>query len=126
MKPINSISSSSPVAAVQAVPSLRNDSKPTFDMAQEQQEAASQVTSTSSNDFGTTEKAIKELQKVINAIQGPQKLLEVSIHKETHAVMIKVKNKDTGELIREVPSEKILDAIAKLMEVTGLIVDKRI
>jgi len=72
------------------------------------------------------EEAIKELQKTINAIQGPQKSLEVSVHQETHAIMIKVKNKETGEIIREAPPEKVLDAVAKLMEVTGLIVDKKV
>ncbi|WP_458121121.1 flagellar protein FlaG [Paenibacillus sp. Z6-24] len=72
------------------------------------------------------EEAIKELQKTINAIQGPQKSLEVSVHEETHAIMIKVKNKETGEIIREAPPEKVLDAVAKLMEVTGLIVDKKV
>ncbi|WP_411348139.1 flagellar protein FlaG [Paenibacillus sp. WLX2291] len=73
-----------------------------------------------------SEEAIKELQKTIDAIQGPQKSLEVSVHQETHAIMIKVKNKETGELIREAPPEKILDAVAKLMEISGLIVDKKI
>lgn len=72
------------------------------------------------------EEAMKELQRTINAIQGPQKSLEVSVHEETHAIMIKVKNKDTGEIIREAPPEKVLDAVAKLMEVSGLIVDKKV
>lgn len=72
------------------------------------------------------EQAIQDLQKTIDAIQGPQKAFEISVHQETHAIMIKVKNKETGDLIREVPSEKVLDALAKLMEVTGLIVDKKV
>ena len=72
------------------------------------------------------EQAIKDLQRTIDAIQGPQKAFEISVHQETHAIMIKVKNKETGDLIREVPSEKVLDALAKLMEVTGLIVDKKV
>lgn len=70
--------------------------------------------------------AVEDLKKTINAIQGPQKSLEISVHKETHSIMIKVKNKETGELIREAPPEKVLEALATLMEVTGLIVDKKI
>jgi flagellar protein FlaG len=69
---------------------------------------------------------MQDFQKTVNAIQGPAKSLEISMHKETHSIMIKVKNKDTGELIREAPPEKILDALAKLMEITGLIVDKKV
>lgn len=72
------------------------------------------------------EQEIAELNKVIQAIQGPQRTLEFSIHKETHAVMIKVMNKETGELIREIPPEKLLDIAAKMMELAGLIVDKKI
>ncbi len=69
---------------------------------------------------------LQEFQKTVNAIQGPAKSLEISMHQETHSIMIKVKNKDTGELIREAPPEKVLDALAKLMEITGLIVDKKV
>ncbi|AUS28887.1 flagellar protein FlaG [Paenibacillus sp. P2(2022)] len=72
------------------------------------------------------DKIFEELKKAIDAIQGPQKALEFSVHKETHAVMIKVMNKETGELIREVPPEKMLDVAAKMMELAGLIVDKKI
>ncbi|WP_257031814.1 flagellar protein FlaG [Paenibacillus sp. E222] len=71
------------------------------------------------------EKAIEELNKAIEAIQGPQRFLEFSVHKDTHAIMIKVLNKETGELIREVPPEKILDVAAKMMEFVGLLVDQK-
>ncbi|MBW4081664.1 flagellar protein FlaG [Paenibacillus sp. S150] len=72
------------------------------------------------------EQVVAELQKAIDAIQGPQKSLEISVHAKTHAIMIKVLNKETGELIREVPPEKILDLAARMMEITGIIVDKKI
>lgn len=72
------------------------------------------------------EQVVAELQKAIDAIQGPQKSLEISVHEKTHAIMIKVLNKETGELIREVPPEKILDLAARMMEITGIIVDKKI
>lgn len=74
----------------------------------------------------TQEQAIEELQKVIDAIQGPKRVLEVSVHETTHAIMIKVLNEDTGELIREVPPEKTLDIAAKMMELAGLLVDKKV
>lgn len=72
------------------------------------------------------EQVVEELQKAIDAIQGPQKSLQISVHEKTHAIMIKVLNKETGELIREVPPEKILDLAARMMEITGMIVDKKI
>ncbi|MBE7898977.1 flagellar protein FlaG [Paenibacillus polymyxa] len=74
----------------------------------------------------THEQTIQQLQKAIDAIQGPQKTLEISVHEKTHAIMIKVLNKETGDLIREVPPEKILDLAARMMEITGIIVDKKV
>ncbi|SEO66464.1 flagellar protein FlaG [Paenibacillus sp. OK076] len=79
----------------------------------------------SSDRIEDQEKAIEELNKAIQAIQGPQRFLEFSVHKDTHAIMIKVLNKETGELIREVPPEKILDVAAKMMEFVGLLVDQK-
>ncbi|MDY8044722.1 flagellar protein FlaG [Paenibacillus polymyxa] len=72
------------------------------------------------------EEAVLELQKVIDAIQGPQKTFEISVHEKTHAIMIKVMNKETGDLIREVPPEKILDIAARMMEIAGIIIDKKV
>jgi len=50
----------------------------------------------------------------------------LSIHEQTKEVVIRVKNKETGELIREVPPEKILDMVAKFMELNGIIIDERV
>lgn len=69
---------------------------------------------------------INELNKAIEAIQGPQKSFEISVHEETQAIMIKVMNKETGDIIREVPPEKILDLAAHMMEITGMIIDKKV
>lgn len=72
------------------------------------------------------EETVEQLQKAIDAIQGPPRTLEFSIHEKTNAIMIKVLNKETGDLIREVPPEKILDLAARMMEITGIIVDKKV
>lgn len=69
---------------------------------------------------------MEELQKAIDIIQGPKKTFEISVHEKTNAIMIKVLNKETGELIREVPQEKLLDLAARMMEITGIIIDKKI
>jgi flagellar protein FlaG len=39
--------------------------------------------------------------------------------------MIKVVDNETNEVIREFPPKKILDMIANMMELAGLIVDER-
>lgn len=76
--------------------------------------------------FGEQEKGVQQLEKAIRAVQGPEKSFEISVHEETHTIMVKVFNKQTGDLIREIPQEKLLDMVANMMELNGLIVDKRI
>nr|WP_281278017.1 flagellar protein FlaG [Paenibacillus rhizophilus] len=72
------------------------------------------------------EQTVKALEKLLKALEGPETTFEVSIHKETKAIMVKVLNKDTGELIREIPPEKTLDIVANMMEIAGIIVDERV
>lgn len=72
------------------------------------------------------EQLIRTIERAVKALQGPQTTLEVSIHEKTHDIMVKVLNKDTGELIREIPPEKTLDLVAKMMEIAGILVDEKI
>lgn len=51
--------------------------------------------------------------------------LKFSMHEETNRIMIKVINRNTKEVVKEIPEEKILDMIAKMYENTGLYIDKR-
>ncbi|GED33874.1 MULTISPECIES: flagellar protein FlaG [Brevibacillus] len=52
--------------------------------------------------------------------------LQFSVHKDLPSIIIKVFDKKTGELIREVPPEKVLDMVSGMMKRTGLIVDKKL
>lgn len=72
------------------------------------------------------EQVIKALDRALQALQGPNTMFEVSMHKETHTIMVKVLNKETGELIREVPPEKTLDLVANMMQIAGIIIDERV
>lgn len=72
------------------------------------------------------EQLIRTIERAVKSLQGPQTTLDISIHEKTHDIMVKVLNKDTGELIREVPPEKTLDLVAKMMEIVGILVDEKI
>jgi flagellar protein FlaG len=39
--------------------------------------------------------------------------------------MVKVIDENTGEVIREIPPKKILDMVANMLELAGLLVDER-
>ena len=47
------------------------------------------------------------------------------IHEATNRVTIKIVDKDTKEVIKELPPEKTLDMIAKAWELAGILVDEK-
>ncbi|WP_426333560.1 flagellar protein FlaG [Paenibacillus silvae] len=72
------------------------------------------------------EHLIKAIDKAIKALTGPTTTLEMSVHEKTHQILVKVLNKETGELIREIPPEKTLDLVAKMMEIAGIVIDQKV
>lgn len=69
----------------------------------------------------TIRQALKDMNKKLNN----NTIAEFGIHEGTNRIMIKIKNKDTDELIREVPAEKTLDLIQKAWELAGILVDEK-
>lgn len=51
--------------------------------------------------------------------------LRFSIHEATHTIMVRVVDTRTGEVIREIPPEQILNAVAKMQEMLGLLFDEK-
>jgi len=68
---------------------------------------------------------IKSIEKANNALNLRYTSLEFSIHEKTKEIMVKVIDRDSGELIREIPPEKVLDAVAHMWEIAGIIVDEK-
>ena len=52
--------------------------------------------------------------------------LHFSVHESTGRTMVRVVNKDNGNLIREIPPKEILDLAAKLDEMIGTLFDKKV
>jgi flagellar protein FlaG len=50
---------------------------------------------------------------------------EFSYHEQTKRVSIKVIDKDTQEVIREIPPEETLDMVEKMWELAGILVDEK-
>ena len=72
------------------------------------------------------EQLIRAIDRAIKAMQGVHTQLEFSVHEKTKEIMVKVRNVETGEIIREIPPEKTLDLVAKLWELAGILIDERI
>ena len=68
---------------------------------------------------------IDAIEKANRAISGANRRFEFSIHEKTKQIMVKVINSDTNELVREIPPEKILDMVARMWEMSGILVDER-
>lgn len=49
--------------------------------------------------------------------------IEHKIHEKTNKIIVKIIDLSSGEVIREIPSEKSLDSYVKLIEMIGLIFD---
>jgi len=71
------------------------------------------------------EQLVKAIERAIKAIQGPYTSLEFSVHEKTKQIMVKVLDKESGDVIREIPPEKNLDLVAKIWEMAGILVDER-
>ncbi len=85
-----------------------------------------QRTGTDKSDKPVDEKAVSEAAGKMNKLlEGTNRRVAISVHEKTHEIMVKVIDNDTGEVIREVPPKKILDMVANMLEMAGLIVDER-
>ncbi len=72
------------------------------------------------------EKAIiNAIERANNKISGSSMEFEFSVHEQTKQILIKVINTQTKEIVREIPSEKILDMVANMCELAGLFVDEK-
>ena len=72
--------------------------------------------------------SIEKIKKAIEKMnsQLPHSEAKFGIHEATNRVMIKLVDKDTQEVIKEIPPEKTLDMIAKCMELAGVLVDEKL
>ena len=89
------------------------------DIAKMQQKKAENVSSP------TEKQLIEAVQAGNKELKKLETNLRFSIHEKTHQVIVKIVNSETEEVIREIPSEKIIDLVASIMERAGIIVDKK-
>lgn len=68
---------------------------------------------------------IKAIEKANKHIRTFDRRLEFSIHDATKQIMVKVVNTEDDSVIREIPSEKILDMVAHMWEVAGILIDEK-
>lgn len=73
---------------------------------------------------GGKKQFINEIEKA-NYLQAGTTECQFSVHEETKQIMIKLVDSTTKEVVKEIPSEKILDMVASMCELAGLFVDEK-
>lgn len=68
---------------------------------------------------------IRAIEKANKQFRTFDRRLEFSIHDSTKQIMVKVINTNDDSVIREIPSEKVLDMVAHMWEVAGILVDEK-
>lgn len=70
------------------------------------------------------DKLKKVMEQAISSL--PHSDAKFGIHEKTNRITIKLVDRDTQEVIKEIPPEKTLDLLAKRMELAGVMVDERL
>lgn len=71
---------------------------------------------------GQVDNAIKRLNHFLT---DDKTHAEYSVHKDLNRIMIKIIDDETEEVILEVPPENLVDMVAKMCELAGVLVDKK-
>jgi flagellar protein FlaG len=74
-----------------------------------------------------TKEKLEEAVKSMNQfLQPSQTSLKFQLHEELQEYYVSIVDDRTKEVVREIPSKKILDMYAAMTEFLGLVVDKKI
>ncbi len=68
----------------------------------------------------TIKQAVADINRKMN-----NTVAEFGYHEGTNRVTIRIKDKETNEVIRELPPEKTLEMIEKAWELAGILVDEK-
>lgn len=75
------------------------------------------------NQQPTNEQIKQAVEKLNKSMTNSEAVF--GIHEATQRVTIKIVDKESKEVIKELPPEKTLDMIAKVWEMAGILVDER-
>jgi flagellar protein FlaG len=72
------------------------------------------------------EKIKKMIDKTNQTLAEHSTQLSFTIHEQTKEIMVKVLDTNSGEVIKEIPSQKSLDRLAAVLENIGWIIDRKV
>ncbi len=95
----------------------------TLNVVQDSQQKGNQTEQGREQQQPTNEQIKKAVEQMNKKMADSEAVF--GVHEDTNRVTIKIVNKDTKEVIKELPPEKTLDMIAKVWEMAGILVDER-
>jgi len=72
------------------------------------------------------EKLERAAEKLTQAARVFDYRLRFKIHEDTKRIIVQVIDEKSGEVLNEVPPEKILNLVAEIWRLVGLLVDERV
>ena len=66
---------------------------------------------------------IKAIEEANKKLIGPDVELNIKVHEETKKILVKMIDKETGDTIREFPSEKLMDILYDICNPQGKLID---
>ncbi len=120
---------SKPIAVEKAAPLPENVAQPTqaIDRTTPVVENAKSKEQNNNSDQAKEQANAEQIRKAVEKLNKNMAHSEAvfGIHDDTNRVTIKIVDKDTKEVIKELPPEKTLDMIARVWEMAGILVDER-
>jgi flagellar protein FlaG len=73
----------------------------------------------------TKEQVEQAALRVKDVLRGTTSRLEIEINSDLHKVVVKILNGESGEIIRQIPSQELLDLAKHLNDPKGLLIRER-
>lgn len=73
---------------------------------------------------GNISEVVKDLNTMVHQVAATK--VSFDVDEETGRSVVRVLNKETGEVIRQIPTEELLTLVARMRQLSGLIFNKRV
>ncbi|MCL7746700.1 flagellar protein FlaG [Halalkalibacter alkaliphilus] len=68
----------------------------------------------------------KQVESMNELLESSMTAIKFNVHEDLNRLYVQVVNRNTDEVVKEVPPEQFLDMVASMLKHAGLIVDERI
>ena len=116
-------------AATSSTPVVRNSSPETMKLEKvegfQPKEKKEPIESQKENAQKNEEKVREAVDKINKAAVIFDRSLRFQVHEATHRTMVSVIDTVSDKVIRQIPTEEVLDLVAKMNDFIGIIFDKK-